>query len=123
LTQEAYKNGYDKVNVVQRNEQMWRDAYLAIYQKNAYLKSVKENRRFEESYMGIISNHLNAYVDSLQQKYYKKVQLNFDEFESIALSSIDLYVTQKSQPYQTVVPRFPVLTTDHYIQYITRMKE
>lgn len=123
VTQAAYQNGYDKVNVVRRNEQMWRDAYLAIYQKNAYLKSIRENRSFEKSYMSIIGDHLNAFVDSLQQKYHKKVQLNFDEFEHIALTSIDLYVTQKSQPYQTVVPRFPVLTTDHYIQYITRMKK
>lgn len=123
VTQEAYKNGYDKVNVVQRNEQMWRDAYLAIYQKNDYLKSVKERRSFDKNYMSIIGEHLNAYVDSLQQKYHKKVQLNFDEFERIALTSIDLYVTQKSQPYQVVVPRFPVLTTDHYIQYIARLKD
>ena len=123
VTREAYKKGYEKVNIVKRNENMWRDAYLAIYQKNAYLKSIKENRSFEKSYMSIIGKHLNAYVGSLQQKYYKKVQLDFAEFENIMLSSIDLYVKQKSQPYQVVVPRFPVLTTDHYIQYITRTKK
>ncbi len=122
VTREAYRKSYDKVNIVKRNEIMWRDAYLAIYQKNAFLKSIKENRNFEKNYMSIIGEHLNAYVDSLQQKYYKKIHLNFDEFERIALSSIDLYVKQKSQPYQVVVPRFPVLTTDHYIQYIAKMK-
>lgn len=123
VTREAYKNEYDKVNVVKRNERMWRDAYLAIYQKNTYLNSIQENRNFEKNYMNIIGKHLNTYVDSLQQKYYKKIQLNFDEFENIALSNIDLYVKQKSQPYHVVVPRFPVLTTDHYIQYIAKMKK
>ncbi|MDZ7263092.1 MAG: peptidylprolyl isomerase [candidate division KSB1 bacterium] len=123
VTQEAYRQGYDRVNIVQRNEQMWRDAYLALEQKNALLQAINQDRNFEKHYLQMISDHLNHYVDSLQQKYHKKVRLDFDEFERIHLSSIDLYVTQKSQPYRMVVPRFPTLTTIHSIEYIERLKK
>lgn len=123
VTQEAYRRGYDRINMVKRNEQMWRDAYLASYQKNAFLKAINQDRDFEKNYLQIIGDYLNHYTDSLQQKYHKKVWLDFDEFERINLSSIDLYVTQKSQPYRVVVPRFPTLTTNHSIEYIARLKK
>ena len=123
ITQEAYRRGYDQINVVQRNEQMWRDVFLALYQKNKYLKGVGEKRNFVANYMAIINNRLNAYVDSLQQRYYKQIELDFEEFEKIALTSIDLFVKQKNQPYPHVVPRFPILTTDHLIDYVRRMEK
>ncbi|MBC8183640.1 hypothetical protein H8E88_21315 [candidate division KSB1 bacterium] len=121
VTEEAYKKGYDKVDVVLRNENMWRDAFLAIYQKNLYLKSVGEKRSFAKDYMRIMGEHLNVYTDSLQQKYYKKVELDFEAFEDIALTSIDLLVKQQHQPYPFVVPMFPVITTDNRIEYIKKM--
>ncbi|KPL17382.1 MAG: hypothetical protein AMS23_00530 [Bacteroides sp. SM1_62] len=122
VTIKAYEKGYDEVNVVKRNERMWRDAFMALYQKQTYLKSIKEKRNFNKSYMGIIGDHLNTYVDSLQQEYHKKIQLDFDEFENITFTGIDLLVKQESQPYQYMVPKFPVLTTDHHIDYLTKMK-
>jgi len=123
VTREAYKKGYDKADVVMRNENMWRDAFLAVYQKNEYFKSVGEKRSFGKDYMRIMGEHLNAYVDSLQKKYYKKIELDFDAFENVALSSIDLFVKQQRQPYPYVVPMFPVITTNNSIEYITKMKK
>lgn len=122
VTQEAYRQGYDRVNIVQRNEQMWRDAYLALYQKHAFLKAINQDRNSDHDQLQIIGNHLNRYVDSLQQKYQQRIRLDFDAFERIQLSSIDLYVTQQSQPYRVVVPRFPTLTTNHSIGYLARLK-
>lgn len=121
VTKQAYKKGYDKVAVVSRNADMWRDAYLAQYQKQRYLHSIRESRQFDKHFMSIIGNHLNSYVDSLQQKYYQKIRLNVDEFESIPLTRIDVLVKQNDQPYPYLVPRFPVLTTDHLIEYVTKM--
>jgi len=123
VTQVAYEKKYDQVSVVKRNEQMWRDAYLALHHRNKYLRAIRENKHFEKEYARVLNEHLNAYVIALQQKYYKRVQLNFEEFENIHLSSIDLYVKQVNQPYQHVVPRFPILTTENNIAYITRMRD
>lgn len=122
VTREAYKNGYDKINIVQRNERMWKDALVSVYEKNEYLKSINEKRDPGKNYISIIGDHLNKYVDSLQVKYNKRIELDFDAFENIALSTIDLYTKQRNQPFQQVVPMFPVLTTDHMIEYITKMK-
>jgi len=122
VTKEAYNKGYDEVDVIRRNENMWRDAFLAIYQKNLYLKSVGEKRSFAKNYLGILGEHLNSYTDSLQQRYYKKIELDFEAFEDIALTSIDLFVKQQSQPFPYVVPMFPVITTDNRIEYIKKME-
>jgi len=96
---------------------------LAIYQKNLYLKSVGEKRSFRKDYLGILGEHLNEYADSLQQKYYKKIELDFEAFEDVALTSIDLFVKQQNQPYPYVVPLFPVITTDNRIEYIKKMEK
>ncbi|MCB0283144.1 MAG: hypothetical protein H6627_04615 [Calditrichae bacterium] len=123
VTEEAYKKGYDKVNIVQRNERMWKDALVSVYERDKYLKSVNEKRDAGKNYISIIGDHLNSFVDSLQVKYYKKIELDFDAFENITLSTIDLYTSQRNQPFQQVVPMFPILTTDHMIEYVTKMKK
>lgn len=121
ITKKAYSKGYNKVNIIQRNEKMWKDSFLATFQKNNYLKTVGENRSFGKNYLEIIEKYLNPYVKNLQKKYYKKIELDFDEFEKINLTSIDLYVKQPSQPYKIVVPMFPVFTTENNLEYIKKM--
>ncbi len=123
VTQEAYRQGYDRLNAVQHTEQMWRDTFLAVYQKHLYLQTIAEKRNFAKNYLRIIDEHLNSYVDSLQQKFYKKIELDFDAFEKIALTNIDMFTKQPSQPYPNIVPLFPVITTDDRIEYLTRMKK
>ena len=41
ITQDAYKKGYDKANIVNRNFQMWKDNLLALYQKEEMKKIIK----------------------------------------------------------------------------------
>jgi len=38
-------------------------------------------------------------------------------FESIELSSVDMFVTQGNVPYPVIVPTFPSFTNDSYIDY------
>ena len=123
VTKEAYKKGYDRVPVVQRNVNMWRDSYIALYQKKALLDSVRETRNFNKNYHAIIEEHLNPYVRELQTKYNKQIELDFELFETISLSSIDLFVKQSEQPFIYVVPMFPLITSEHLIDYVTRMKK
>jgi hypothetical protein len=121
VTREAYKKGYDRVPVVQRNMNMWRDSYIALYQRQAFLDSVGEKRNFIKNYHTIIEDRLNPYIRKLQKKHHKQIELDFDLFESISLSSIDLFVKQPEQPFIYVVPTFPLITTEHLIDYITHM--
>jgi hypothetical protein len=121
VTQKAYEAGYDNINIVKRNISMWEDTFLALNKKHKYLDSVKEKRSFAENYHKILKETLNPYINELQKKYYKKIKLDFDTFEKITLSSIDLYVKYDDLPYQDVVPLFPVITTDHLIEYVDKM--
>ncbi len=120
VTKEAYRKGYDKVNVVQRNADMWRDRFLALDQVNKYLAEIGENRNFKQHMMEIIEKKLNPYINRLQQKYYKKITLDFDTFEDIQLTTIDLFVKQPEMPYKYVVPMFPVVTNDHMLEYVRK---
>ena len=122
VTQEAYKKGYDKVNVVERNVRMWRDHYLALFERQQYLQSVGEKRPFLANYHDILDETLNPYIRGLQKEYHKKIELDFEAFEDISLTSIDLFVKQPEMPFKYVVPMFPILTSEHLIDYVTRMK-
>jgi hypothetical protein len=122
VTEEAYKSGYDKVNVVQRNSNMWRDRFLSLYKTQQYLSMVGEKRNFAKNQMDVIEETLNPYVNELQQKYHKKVELDFDAFEDIQLTSIDLFVKQPEMPYKYVVPMFPTVTTDPFLEYVKDAK-
>lgn len=122
VTREAYKRGYDQTVVVERDASMWRDAYLALYQRTQFFKSVGEKRNFNTNYHQILQERLNPYVRELQQKYHKKVELDFEAFEKIALTSIDLFVKQPEQPFKYVTPNFPILTSEHLIDYAAKMR-
>ena len=121
VTQKAYEAGYYNINIVKRNVNMWEDTFLALNKKHQYLDAVKEKRSFTENYHKILKETLNPYINELQKKYYKKIKLDFDAFEKITLTSIDLYVKYDGQPYQDVVPLFPVITDDHSIEYVNKM--
>jgi len=119
LTQQAYEKGYDKIGIVKRNTNMWKDNLLALYQKNRYLETV-ENRG--KDYMDIIAQNLNPYIDSLQAKYNNVIEIDTDAFEKIKVTRIDMFVIQRNVPFPVVVPSFPLLTTDNKLDYGRKMK-
>lgn len=117
ITQQAYREGFDAHPYVQSREAMWRDAYLASAARNEYLASLGLLDVFEKEYLPIIEKELNPLVDELQSKYSGNIEINTDLLESIQLSRIDLFALYEDQPYPMVVPPFPLLTTDHLIDY------
>jgi len=119
LTQAAYQAGYNQVNVVQRDYQMWRDNLYALFHRENYLRKSGVSGK---SYLQEINNYLNAYVDSLQSKYSPLIEINVEEFEKIQLTRIDLFVMQTNVPYPVVVPGFPLLTTDTRLDYGRKME-
>jgi len=114
ITQDAYEKEYDKVNIVKRNFEMWKDNLLALYQKEEMIKSfnIKESSEIE-----IIENKLNPYFNELQLKYNDVVEIDTDSFEKINLTNIDMFVIQKNAAFPVIVPGFPQLTTEHSLDY------
>jgi len=119
LTQQAYDKGYDKIGIVKRNTNMWKDNLLALYQKNRFLETVENKGK---DYMNIITQNLNPYIDSLQAKYNNVIEIDTDEFEKIKLTRIDMFVIQRNAPFPVIVPSFPLLTMDNRLDYGRKSK-
>lgn len=117
LTEEAYRRGYDQLNVVQRDLAMWKDQMESLYHRNQYLQQAGFTGSFGKDYMQAIEEYLNPYVDELQEKHSDQIAVNYEVFERIELTRIDLFGTLENVPYPIAVPSFPVLTTDHRLDY------
>ena len=122
VTEEAYKKGYDRVNVVQRTAGMWRDNLLATWQRNRLLREKGREAEFYKEYQKVIESDLNPHFVELSKKYGKKIEINTDEFEKIKLTSIDMFVTEKNVPFPVVSPNFPLFTTHDLLDYGRKMK-
>ena len=118
ITKEAYKMGYDKVESVKRNATMWEDHLLSMYHKNQYLKTINGEGK---NYINVIEKYLNPHIDSLHTIYKDKIELDIDQFEKIELTNIDMFAWQKNVPFPVIVPGFPLLTTDHQLDYVKKM--
>lgn len=122
LADAAYQKGYDRVEAVQRNVAMWKDNLLFLFQLKNYLKSIGKQENFNKDYLPIVTNDLNPYVERLQAQYADKIAINTAAFEKIQLTNIDMLVIQRNMPYPVVVPGFPVITTDHQLDYGRKMQ-
>jgi hypothetical protein len=114
LAKEAYKKGYDKVDIVRRNVEMWRDSHVAIATVGGYLK---QNSITEKDPLKLVSEYLNPLVDSLQKKYSDQIKINTKDYYDINLTRIDMVATQTNVPFPVAVPLFPILTDDHNLDY------
>jgi len=117
ITQEAYDQGLDQLPIIRTKEQMWRDAYLAGYKRDEILAKAGVLENFEKDYMHILETTMNPVIDSLQAKYSDVIEINTDALEKVELTRTDMFVMYMNQPYPIVVPSFPVLTTDPWLDY------
>ena len=120
LTQEAYKRGYNNITTVQRIEWMWKDKINALHEKNRILSNCKVGENLRSNDLQLIQTCLNPIVDSLQAKYSKLIEIDTDILEDLKLSRIDMLVFNENKPYPVKIPSFPLLTTDHIIDYGTK---
>jgi hypothetical protein len=114
LTQEAYSRGFDRYPTVVHYTEMWQDAILSLWQKNAYLKSIGVN---DNGQIDMITKYLNPYVDSLRRKYDDCTEINVNELNNIQLTRIDMFVQEMNVPFPVFVPTFPQLTTYKWLNY------
>ena len=122
LADAAYQKGYDRVEVVQRNVEMWKDNLLFLFQLNNHLKSLGKQENFNSDYLQIVTTDLNPYVERLQTQYADQIEINTAAFEKIQLTGIDMLVIQKNVPFPVAVPSFPVITTAHQLDYGRKMQ-
>lgn len=123
LAQDAYKRGYDKVNVVQRNVNMWRDNINFEYYKSQLLKKAVTDTASEMAPIRLIENYLNPVVDSLQKEYSNVVEMDVEELNKIKLTRIDMEAIRQNVPFPRVVPSFPLVTTDSKLDYGSKMEK
>lgn len=109
LTKKAYELGLDKTNTIYLNESLWADSFTA-YQSAKLLMSTQSDSVEQHVLMKPI-------IDNLQKKYSPQISINMKLFESIKISSVDMFVTQGNVPYPVIVPSFPSFTNDSYIDY------
>ena len=120
LTQKAYKSGYNNINSVQRIEQMWLDYINALYKKKQILSNSPMDSSIKSNSLQLIQTYLDPVVDSLQAKYSEFIEIDIDIFENVELTRIDMLVYQDNLPYPIKIPSFPMLTTDHILDYGAR---
>jgi hypothetical protein len=114
ITEDAYSKKYDQSDIVKREVEIWQDHLLSVYQKYKYLESVNITKMDQ---LKIVNNYMTPYVNSLQQKYNHEIKINIKEFENIELTHIDLIALRPDQPFPIVTPSFPLLTTNHRLDY------
>jgi hypothetical protein len=112
ITKQCYRNGYDEYWNVGTHVDMWRDASLS-QKYAARIRSNNQQINDQEQWLDL----MNPVIDSLQAVYSKQIKINMDAFESIELTATDMMVTQRGVPFPTVVPSFPIITTDNRLDY------
>ena len=119
LAQEAYSRGFDRYPMVAHYTEMWHDATLSLWQKDHYLKSkgISDNGQ-----IGIVSEYMDPYIDSLRRKYSEYTEINVDEFNDIKLTGIPMFVQESNVPFPVFVPNFPQLTTYKWLDYGKKME-
>lgn len=122
LTDIAYKRGYDRINVIERHVNMFRDHLNAQYEKAKYLQNTVADSLVDANYINLIEDYLNPHIDSLQKAYSDQIFINVDAFNAVELTRVDMRATQKNVPFPQMVPAFPVVTTDNRLNYGQKMK-
>jgi len=112
ITKQCYLEGYDKNWKVGLNADMWKD----VYRSKNYVSGLRsKNKQITNENQWL--EFMNPKIDSLQNIYSDKIEINMDGFEKIKLTTTDMMAIQRGVPYPILVPSFPILTSDHKVDY------
>jgi hypothetical protein len=121
INQEGYKRNIDKLPGIQRKTLIWQDFFVAKYQQEKYLDQIRKRANFDpENLKGNRNTYIDTYIDSLQQQYQSKIELNFEEYNKIKLIDTQMIGVRPKVPYPDLVPAFPANAIDEDIEYITK---
>ena len=112
ITKQCYLEGYDKNWSVDLNAEMWRD----VSRSKKYASEIRsQNKNIINESQWI--EFMNPQIDSLQAVYSDQIEINMEAFENIEITTTDMMVIQRGVPYPILVPSFPILTSDHKLDY------
>jgi hypothetical protein len=117
LTQEAYKKSLDNNEDINKNVEMWKDAYLAAAEQISVINSAIEQGIVKEDDNLARSEYWENYLYDLQKKYGDSIRVNYNELDKIKLTDIDFIAFQPGVPYPVVVPRFPMFIRSNKLDY------
>ena len=123
VTDEALRRGYGELEVVQREVSMWRDALLAAYQRECLLRSWGLSEAFAENPQAVLDTVLTPYVRGLFRRYSDEIEIDTDTFNALQLTRIHLFALRPDAPFRVVVPPFPMLTTQHRLDYGRKLEQ
>ncbi len=123
VTDEALRRGYGDLEVVQREVSMWRDALLAAYQRECLLRSWGLSEAFAENPQAVLDTVLTPYVRGLFRRYSDEIEIDTDTFNALQLTRIHLFALRPAAPFRVVVPPFPMLTTQHRLDYGRKLEQ
>jgi len=120
LNNEAYNLSLDTLKDINETVGIWRDSYLAIDQQKNILNSALEK--------GVIRNEDNigklkyweSYLTSLQDRYSSLIELDYEAFNKIKLTTIDFIAFKPGVPFPSIVPGFPILIASENLDYIKK---
>ena len=83
INQEGYKRNIDKLPGIQRKTLIWQDFFVAKYQQEKTLDQIRKRSDFDPGNLkGNHNTYIDTYIDSLQQRYQNKIELNFEEYSN-----------------------------------------
>jgi hypothetical protein len=122
ITGEAYANGYSDRKEIVSYEQMWQDQYFSGIYKEIIRFSISDSTMQSSNSRPFNEGYMNPIIDSLQTAYSNDIYINFDAYEDVKLTRIDMFVAQDNVPYPVVVPPFPQITTDYVFDYGSKLE-
>ena len=118
LTKAAYKKSLDDHEDIKKEMNIWKDAYLAEFQKNNIISTAIDQGTITNDDKAGIQKYWESYVLDLQNKYGDSIKLNWDEFNKVTLTQIDYFAFRPGVPYPAAVPAFPSLIASEDLNYI-----
>jgi hypothetical protein len=122
LTQDAYQRSLDNLVDVQRTEQLWKDAYLALQFEKNVLDSALHQGLINENDKDGKREYWESYVRTLQGKYSNSIRVNYPALDKISLTTVDMVALQPGVPYPVAVPNFPTIIASGNLDYIKQKK-
>ena len=122
LTQEAYKKSLDESEEINKTVTLWKDAFLADYQKNSIIQSALKQGIVNKNDKSSVLKYWESYVLNLQKNYSHSIKINYNELDKICLTNIDFLAIRPGVPYPIAVPGFPTLIASENLDYAKQGK-
>lgn len=122
LTKDAYSKSLDSKPSVNRTVAMWKDSFLASAHKKTVINSAEEKGIINKKDETGTLEYWESYVKKIQKKYSDLIEVNFNVFNEIELSGIDLLIMRSGVPYPIPFPRFPMFTNSGNLHYVKKQE-